>query len=113
MRFTFSLRAGFCWKCQKGPTFVEVVQTHAAVLILIGTTATVIHHNTGESLSEHDIDLTMTYWRNKQKSPAAGRTLNNDSTHLPTMTRLITGVPLKGVEPYTRSGIATYVMSDA
>jgi transposase InsO family protein len=40
------------------------------VLLLIdATTATVTHQTTGEILSEHDIDPTRTYWRNKHREP--------------------------------------------
>jgi transposase InsO family protein len=40
------------------------------VLILIDTsTATVTNRNTGEILSEHDIDATRSYWPNKHREP--------------------------------------------
>jgi transposase InsO family protein len=40
------------------------------VLILIdATTATVTNRSTGEILSEHDIDPTRSYWRNKHREP--------------------------------------------
>ena len=39
-------------------------------IILINTiTATVVHRTTGEVLSEHDIDPTRPYWRNKKREP--------------------------------------------
>lgn len=40
------------------------------ILILIDTTTvTVTHRTTGEILSEHDIDNTRVYWRNKNREP--------------------------------------------
>ncbi|WP_203567179.1 hypothetical protein [Aestuariimicrobium ganziense] len=42
----------------------------ATVTILADdTTVTVLATTTGEVLSEHDIDPTRAYWRNKNKSP--------------------------------------------
>jgi hypothetical protein len=41
-----------------------------AVTILIDPdSVTVIHHDTGEVLSEHTIDPDRSYWRNQQKQP--------------------------------------------
>ena len=70
------------------------------VLILIdATTATVTNRTTGEILSEHNIDPTRIYWRTRTKSPADGQALNDDPTHLSTITRLITVVELGDSNP--------------
>jgi hypothetical protein len=53
------------------------------VLALIDeTTVTVIHLDTGEILSTHNIDPDRSYWRNQNKSPADGRAL--EVTHVAT-----------------------------
>jgi transposase InsO family protein len=39
------------------------------IVLIDATTATVIHHTTGEILSTHDIDPARDYWRNKQQEP--------------------------------------------
>jgi transposase InsO family protein len=39
------------------------------LLLAAPTTITVVHRTTGEVLSEHDIDPTRTYWRNKKQEP--------------------------------------------
>lgn len=49
-----------------------VGRAHAGTPVLIltdPTTVTVINTTTGQVLSEHDIDPTRAYWRNKNKSP--------------------------------------------
>src|SRR5690625_795946 len=46
------------------------IHAHKPALIIVDhTTVTVIDHQTGEIFSEHDIDPTRNYWRNKQRSP--------------------------------------------
>gem|GEM_PF-2296754 len=46
------------------------IHAHKPALIIVDhTTVTVIDRQTGEIFSEHDIDPTRNYWRNKQRSP--------------------------------------------
>jgi transposase InsO family protein len=40
-----------------------------AIVLIDATEATVVHRDTGEVLSSHDIDPTRTYWRNKHREP--------------------------------------------
>ena len=40
-----------------------------AIILIDTTTATVVHRTTGEVLSEHHINPTRTYWRNKNREP--------------------------------------------
>jgi transposase len=40
-----------------------------AIVLIDTTTATVVHRTTGEVLSEHHIDPTRAYWRNKNREP--------------------------------------------
>jgi hypothetical protein len=57
---------------------LRVGATHAgsAVTILIDPdTATVIHTDTGEVLSQHTIDPDRSYWRNQHKPPGRWRAL--------------------------------------
>lgn len=54
------------------------IHAHKPALIIADqTTVTVIDRQTGEIFSEHDIDPTRNYWRNKQRSPGRwpGQTL--------------------------------------
>jgi hypothetical protein len=67
------------------------------------TTVTVIDLTTGEVLSTHTIDPDRSYWRNQQKAPADGQDVTYDPTHPSHMTRLITLVELRGLEPLTFS----------
>jgi transposase len=66
------------------------------LLLADPATITVVHRTTGEVLSEHDIDPPEPTGATKNKSPADGQTLNDDPTHLSTMTRLITMVEVVG-----------------
>ena len=73
---------------------VGVGAAHAgsAVTILIDAdTVTVIHRDTGEVLKEHTIDPSRSYWRNQQQPPGRWpHDMNDDSTQIWTMSRLIT-----------------------
>ena len=39
------------------------------LMIIDANTVTITHRNTGEILSEHQIDPTKTYWRNQKREP--------------------------------------------
>ena len=56
----------------------------SAVTVLIDPdTATVIHTDTGEVLSQHTIDPDRSYWRNQHKPPGRWpRAMNDDSTQI-------------------------------
>src|SRR5690625_917378 len=62
------------------------IHAHKPALIIADqTTVTVIDRQTGEIFSEHDIDPTRNYWRNKQRRHGRWPGLpnvNDDSTHL-------------------------------
>jgi transposase InsO family protein len=63
---------------------VSAAHAGSAVTILIDPdTATVIHTDTGEVLSQHTIDPDRSYWRNQHKPPGRWpRTMNHDSTQI-------------------------------
>jgi transposase InsO family protein len=63
---------------------VGAAHADSAVTILIDPdTATVIHTDTGEVLSQHTIDPDRSYWRNQHKPPGRWpRTMNDDSTQI-------------------------------
>ncbi|GGL80091.1 hypothetical protein GCM10011575_42940 [Microlunatus endophyticus] len=45
------------------------VEGGTPTILITDTDVTAVHNGTGEILSEHDIEPTKTYWRNKQKEP--------------------------------------------
>jgi hypothetical protein len=51
---------------------------------VIADTVTVIHHYTGEVLSEHVIDPNRSYWHNQTQTtrPMATPNMNDDSTQI-------------------------------
>jgi len=63
---------------------VGAAHAGSAVTVLIDPdTATVIHTDTGEVLSQHTIDPDRSYWRNQHKPPGRWpRTMNDDSTQI-------------------------------
>ena len=63
---------------------VGAAHAGSAVTVLIDPdTATVIHTDTGEVLSQHTIDPDRSYWRNQHKPPGRWpRTVNDDSTQI-------------------------------
>jgi hypothetical protein len=75
---------------------------HTPVLILATTTTVTVISKTGYQLiASHRIDPDRNYWRNQQKNPGRwpGQPVTADATHVQPMTRLITLVELRGLEP--------------